>query len=264
MISSIEPTLTALRCRRQARARQRRAPPRSCRSRSPAASRRVRTAWRSMSSARASICSARLEPDPERRRRARVARRAALRRSPPGPRERHGLRSASGATSSGWSQSASATTPTAATAGIHQTRRPACQRLKKTRMSAVSTAMSDEDEPRVVRAEDEREVAREHREEHGEREVVVVHRAVLRLEQRRGVRLALLLHRRHELPVRRDDHEEDVRGHDRPEHHADLEVGRARREELARRPRPRARRARSRRRRARPGCARPTVRQRTS
>ena len=36
--------------------------------------------------------------------------------------------------------------------------------------------------------------------------------------------------------MRRDDHEEDVRRHDRPEHHADLEVCGARREELARTP----------------------------
>ena len=59
---------------------------------------------------------------------------------------------------------------------------------------------------------------------------------VLRLEQRRGVGLALLLHGDDELPVRGDDHEEDVRGHDRPEHHADLEVRGSRREELARPP----------------------------
>ncbi len=64
-----------------------------------------------------------------------------------------------------------------------------------------------------------------------------MHRAVLGLEQRRGVGLATLLHRGDELPVRGDDHEEDVRGHDRPEHHADLEVRGARREELAGAPR---------------------------
>ena len=60
--------------------------------------------------------------------------------------------------------------------------------------------------------------------------------AVLRLEERRRVGLALLLHRRDELPVRGDDHEEDVRDHDRPEHRADLEVCGPRREELARDP----------------------------
>ena len=96
--------------------------------------------------------------------------------------------------------------------------------------------MSDEDEPRLVRAEYEGEVTGEHREEHGQREVVVVDRAVLRLEERCGVGLALLLHRGDELPVRGDDHEEDVRGHDRPEHHADLEVGGSGGEELSRAP----------------------------
>ena len=63
-----------------------------------------------------------------------------------------------------------------------------------------------------------------------------MHRAVLGLEKRRGIGLATLLHRRDELAVRGDDHEEDVRGHDRPEHHADLEVRRARREQLPRAP----------------------------
>ena len=91
----------------------------------------------------------------------------------------------------------------------------------------------DEDEPRLARPEHEGEVPREHREEHGEGQVVVVNRAVLRLEERGGVGLAPLLHRRDELAVRGDDHEEDVRGHDRPEHHADLQVRGTRGEELA-------------------------------
>ena len=86
----------------------------------------------------------------------------------------------------------------------------------------------------MVAAEREREVAGEHREDDRQRQVVVVHRALLRAQPGQRVRLAALLLRADELPVRRDDHEEDVRGHDRPEHRADLEVGRARGEELAR------------------------------
>ncbi len=100
-------------------------------------------------------------------------------------------------------------------------------------MRAVRAAIDEEDEPRIVGAEDEREVAGEHGEHHRQREVVVVDGPVLRFEQRGRVRLALLLHRVDELPVGRDDDEEDVRDHDRPEHHADLEIGRARGEQLA-------------------------------
>ena len=46
-----------------------------------------------------------------------------------------------GADDSGRSQTAIATVAIVATTGIHQTRRPACQELKKTRMRAVRTAM---------------------------------------------------------------------------------------------------------------------------
>ena len=63
-----------------------------------------------------------------------------------------------------------------------------------------------------------------------------MHRPVTGLEERRRVGLPPLLHRRDELPVRGDDHEEDVRDHDRPEHHSNLEIRRARSEELARSP----------------------------
>ena len=76
----------------------------------------------------------------------------------------------------------------------------------------------------------EREVVREHREEHGQRQVVVVDRALLAAHVRGRVGLAARLLRAHELPVRGDDHEEDVRDHDRPEHRADLQVRGARRE----------------------------------
>ena len=78
----------------------------------------------------------------------------------------------------------------------------------------------------------EREVVREHREQHRQRHVVVVHRPLLaaRVGGRIGVAAGLL--RADQLPVRRDDDEEDVRDHDRPEHRADLQVRRTRREQL--------------------------------
>ena len=93
----------------------------------------------------------------------------------------------------------------------------------------------EQDEPRVPGTEREREVAGQHREDDGQRQVVVVHGPLLGPEARRRVRLPPLLLCPDELPVRRDDHEEDVRRHDRPEHRADLEERRARGEELARR-----------------------------
>ena len=77
----------------------------------------------------------------------------------------------------------------------------------------------------------EREVAGEHREQHREREVVVVHGPALAALVHRRVGLASGLLRVDELAVRRDDDEEDVGDHDRPEHRADLEVRRLRGEQ---------------------------------
>ena len=91
---------------------------------------------------------------------------------------------------------------------------------------------ADEDRPAVRVPVRERKVAREHREEHGEREVVVVHRALFAAPVRRRVRIAPSLLRADQLPMRRDDDEEDVRRHDRPEHRPDLEVRGARGEEM--------------------------------
>ena len=102
---------------------------------------RVSTAWRRMSRARASICSrvARRTPSGAEAPEWHVAQRSATTGSTcsmeTGP-------VTSLPASSGWSQSASPTTPTDATAGIHHARRPACHRLKKTRTSAVSTAIA--------------------------------------------------------------------------------------------------------------------------
>ena len=95
----------------------------------------------------------------------------------------------------------------------------------------------EQDEPRVLVSERERPVPGEHREDDGQRQVVVVHGTLLRAQAERGIRLAALELGADELAVRGDDHDEDVRGHDRPEDGADLEIGGARGEELRRRPR---------------------------
>ena len=95
----------------------------------------------------------------------------------------------------------------------------------------------DQHEPRVVGAVGEREVPREHRQQHRQREVVVLDRALLRLDARSGVGLATRLLRADELALRRDDVEEDVRGHHRPDHRPDLEPRGPRAEELGRAPR---------------------------
>ena len=177
----------------------------------------------------------RLEPDPERRGRTRVTRRAAL--------GDHGLDLCEGHGRGDARSRLLGPQPERecddACGRDHRDPPHAATRVPAVEEDADECGQErdrDEDEPRLVGTEHEREVAGEHGEQHRQREVVVVHRPVLRLEQRRRVRLALLLHRSDELPVRRDDHEEDVRGHDRPEHHADLEVRGPRREELARTP----------------------------
>ena len=89
-----------------------------------------------------------------------------------------------------------------------------------------------EDQPRVAVPVREGEVVREHREHDGQRQVVVVHGPELRALVRGRVRLASRLLRPHELPVRRDDDEEDVSDHHRSDHRADLEVRSAAAEEL--------------------------------
>ena len=94
-----------------------------------------------------------------------------------------------------------------------------------------------EDQPGVGVAVGDREVVREHREHDRQGEVVVVDRPLFSTGVPGRVGLLAGLLGADELPVHRDDHEEDVRGHDRPEHRADLDVGRARGEELGRCPR---------------------------
>ncbi len=95
----------------------------------------------------------------------------------------------------------------------------------------------EQHEPRATGSVREREVTRDHREQHGEREVVVVHRALLGDDAREGIRLASCLLRVDQLPMRRDDVEEDVPRHDGPDHRADLEERRPRLEELRASPR---------------------------
>ena len=101
----------------------------------------------------------------------------------------------------------------------------------------------DQHEPRVVGAVGEREVPGEHRQQNRQREVVVLDRALFRLDARSRVGLATGLLRADELALRRDDVEEDVRGHHRPDHRPDLEPRRPRAEELATSPTRRAPRA---------------------
>ena len=191
----------------------------------------------------ARICSAVSSRTPSGRRRAGVAVGAARRRRSLCARVRVG-RHVGDRASSGASTIASATAPTPAAPRIHQSRRPACQRLKKCRIAATIAKIASRTSQAWSLPEGEREVAGEHREDDRQRQVVVVHRALLGAQPRRGVRLAALLLRADELPVRRDDHEEDVRRHDRPEHRADLEERPRARRRARRRRTPRASRAR--------------------
>ena len=70
----------------------------------------------------------------------------------------------------------------------------------------------------------DREVVADHREHDRQGQVVVVHRALLGAEPGGGARLTARLLGADQLPVRRDDREEDVAGHHRPEHRPDLDV----------------------------------------
>jgi hypothetical protein len=91
----------------------------------------------------------------------------------------------------------------------------------------------DEDEPGVLVPVRDREVVRDHGEHDGQRQVVVVNRALLPLQGERRIRIPPRALGADELPVRRDDDEEDVSGHHRSEHRADLDVDGARAEDLA-------------------------------
>ncbi len=84
-----------------------------------------------------------------------------------------------------------------------------------------------EHEPAVGVPVGEGKVVAEHGQEHGQRQVVVVHRPLLRADRRRRVRLPSSLLRPDEVPVGRDDDEEDVRHHDRSQHGPQLEPHRA-------------------------------------
>ena len=90
-----------------------------------------------------------------------------------------------------------------------------------------------ERQPRVRMPVGDRKVVADHREHDRQRQVIVVHGALLAAEGRRGIRLPTRLLRVDQLPVGGDDHEEDVAGHHRPEHRADLDVLGSAREEVA-------------------------------
>ena len=102
----------------------------------------MRTAWRSMSSTRASIsaCVSSRTPSGADTPEWQLAQRSAITGAICA--NATGVVTSGGSDSSGFSQNASAITATPATAGIHHSRQPVCQRLKNTRISAVSTAMT--------------------------------------------------------------------------------------------------------------------------
>ena len=125
----------------------------------------------------------------------------------------------------------------AAVAGIAQMVRPDVRKLKKWRIHAPIDHQHHEDQPAVAVAVGNGKWFASIAKHDRQRQVVVVNRALLAADSVHRVRLAPGLLRAHELPVRRDDHEEDVADHHRPEHRADLEVRRARAEQVARRPR---------------------------
>ena len=170
----------------------------------------------------------RLQSDALRRGRAGVARGAALlddrlrlrRRRPAGP-------VVEPPASGGLIQTAIAASAAAAVTGIHQTVRPAWRRLKKWRIQAPTSIRQTSTSQPSACPYANGEVVAEHGQEHGQRQVVVVHRPLLRADRRRRVRLPSRLLRPHEIPVGRDDDEEDVRDHDRPQHRPELEPDRA-------------------------------------
>ena len=131
----------------------------------------------------------------------------------------------------------SATRTTTQTTGIAQIVRPLVAQVEEEAREDPDEHDHEEHEPRAFDPVGEREVAGDHREQHRQREVVVVDRSLLRNDAREGVRVAARLLCVDQLPVRRNDVEEDVPGHDRPDHRAHLEERRAGLEELRRTPR---------------------------
>ena len=81
---------------------------------------------------------------------------------------------------------ASTAIATAALAGIHHAVRPMWRRLKKCRTHAPITSSTTRIEPRVAVPVGEREMVRQHREDDGQRQIVVVHRAQLSARVRRA------------------------------------------------------------------------------
>jgi len=83
-----------------------------------------------------------------------------------------------------------------------------------------------EHRPGLGVAEHRRVVVADHQEHHRQGEVVVVHAALLAAHGVPRVGPAPRLHGVHHAALPRDDHEEHVRGHDRPDRRADVDKGR--------------------------------------
>ena len=91
-------------------------------------------------------------------------------------------------------------------------------------------------QPREAVLGQHRVVVADHREQHRQREVGVVHAALLAVQAVDRVGRAALLLGAHQRLLTRDDHEEHVGGHDRAEHRAEVDERAAAREELAQAP----------------------------
>ena len=85
----------------------------------------------------------------------------------------------------------------------------------------------EQDEPPAFARVHEGKVRDDHREHDRERQIVVVHRPLLAADAVLRIRLASRPLRLDELSLTGNDHEEDVAGHDRPEHRPELDRHRA-------------------------------------
>ncbi len=110
--------------------------------------------------------------------------------------------------------------------------RPLCRATNHTRISAPASGERDQDEPVPGMIGGERVVAADHREQHRQREIGVVHGALPAAQPVARVGLASLLLRPHQLALAGDDDEEHVRHHDRAEHGAEMDEGAAAAEDV--------------------------------
>ncbi len=86
--------------------------------------------------------------------------------------------------------------------------------------------------PAVGVAVGHRVVVADHDQQHRQREVVVVHGALLGLLAVDRIRRFTLLHRFHQLALARDDQHQHIPDHHRADHGADMDIGRAAAQEL--------------------------------